>query len=193
MPEGGESFYINSFDGHERYEDFFIKEFIPAIDGKYRTIARREARGISGVSMGGYGSLHLGMRHPDVFGSASAHSAALIAKIPDPLPTEGRWGFYARVLQAPFGNPLSRCLFRCQQSVDAGRAPGTICGPETLLRLRRSRPLRLRRRRQRIGPDPDLEGISPRVCSAAGQPRLELSGPVSALFAGISLADLPPK
>ena len=39
MPEGGESFYVNSFDGRERYEDFFIQEFVPAIDHKYRTIA----------------------------------------------------------------------------------------------------------------------------------------------------------
>jgi S-formylglutathione hydrolase FrmB len=128
MPEGGESFYINSFDGHERYEDFFIKEFIPAIDGKYRTIARREARGISGVSMGGYGSLHLGMRHPDVFGSASAHSAALIAKIPDPLPTEGRWGFYARVLQAPFGNPLSHAYFDVNNPLTLAEHPEQFAG-----------------------------------------------------------------
>jgi S-formylglutathione hydrolase FrmB len=51
------------------------------------------------------------MQHPDVFGSASAHSAALIAKFPNPLPTEGRWGFYARVLQGPFGAPLNEAYF----------------------------------------------------------------------------------
>ena len=101
MPEGGKSFYVNSLDGHERYEDFFIQELVPAIDHKYRTIANRGTRGITGVSMGGYGALHLGMMHPDVFGAASAHSAALIAKFPNPLPTEGRWGFYARCCKNP--------------------------------------------------------------------------------------------
>ncbi len=111
MPDGGESFYVNSFDGHERYEDFFIQELIPAIDRKYRTLANRDERGISGVSMGGYGALHLAMRHPEIFGAASAHSAALIAKFPSPLPTEGRWGFYARVLQKPFGSPLNEAYF----------------------------------------------------------------------------------
>ena len=111
MPDGGKSFYVNSFDGHERYEDFFIQELVPAIDQKYRTIANRQARGITGTSMGGFGALHLGMRHSDIFGSASAHSAALISKFPDPLPTEGRWGFYARVLQGPFGTPLNEAYF----------------------------------------------------------------------------------
>jgi len=111
MPAGGRSFYVNSCDGKERYEDFFIQEFIPAIDHKYRTIATREARGITGVSMGGYGALHIGMQHPDDFGSASAHSAALIPKFPNPLPTEGRWGRYAQILQEPFGSPLNETYF----------------------------------------------------------------------------------
>lgn len=111
LPDGGKTFYVNSQDGHERYEDFFLQELVPAIDRKYRTIADPSARGISGTSMGGYGALHIAMDHPDVFGSASAHSAALIPKIPNPLPTEGRWGFYARVLQGPFGSPLNQTYF----------------------------------------------------------------------------------
>ena len=45
MPEGGKSFYVNSFDGKERYEDFFIQEFVPAIDRKYRTIAASRGPG----------------------------------------------------------------------------------------------------------------------------------------------------
>jgi len=111
MPDGGRSFYVDSDNGKNRYEDFFIQEFIPAIDRLYRTIPKQEARGITGVSMGGYGSLHLSMRHSDVFGSASAQSAALVPHLPDPLPTEGRWGFYARILAGAFGSPLNRQCF----------------------------------------------------------------------------------
>jgi S-formylglutathione hydrolase FrmB len=128
MPDGGKSFYVNSFDGHERYEDFFIQELVPLIDHKYRTIASREARGISGLSMGGYGALHLGMKHPAVFGSASAHSAALIAKIPTPLPTDGRWGFYARVLQEPFGAPLNQAYFDANNPLTLARHPERFAG-----------------------------------------------------------------
>ncbi|MGH9453179.1 MAG: alpha/beta hydrolase [Terriglobia bacterium] len=111
MPDGGRSFYVNADDGKNRYEDFFIREFVPAIDHLYRTIPEREERGITGVSMGGYGALHLAMRHPDVFGSASAQSAALVPHLPEPLPTEGRWGFYARILAGAFGSPLNRQYF----------------------------------------------------------------------------------
>jgi S-formylglutathione hydrolase FrmB len=77
-PAARRSFYINSSDGKVRYEDFFLREFIPAIESRYRIRAQRGARGISGVSMGGYGALHLAFVHPELFDAVSAHSAALI-------------------------------------------------------------------------------------------------------------------
>ena len=39
-PEGRRSFYINSADGKVRYSDFFLREFMPYIESKYR-IAHR--------------------------------------------------------------------------------------------------------------------------------------------------------
>ncbi len=108
LPNAGrESFYVNSFDGRERYEDFLIQELVPAIDRQYRTDPNPEDRGIAGVSMGGYGSLHLAMRHPDVFGSVSAEGAALVSNLPQPLPEGGRWAFYQRVLADAFGDPVN--------------------------------------------------------------------------------------
>jgi S-formylglutathione hydrolase FrmB len=128
LPDGGKTFYVNSFDGRERYEDFFIQEFIPAIDRKYRTLGEAAARGISGTSMGGYGALHLAMRHPDVFGSASAHSAALLPKFPSPVPSEGRWAFYARVLQEPFGSPLNEAYMESSNPLTLAEHPERFAG-----------------------------------------------------------------
>jgi S-formylglutathione hydrolase FrmB len=123
LPDGGKTFYINSVDGHERYEDFFIQELVPAIDRTYRTMPGRQARAVSGTSMGGYGALHLGMRHADVFGAASAQSAALLPKFPNPIPTEGRWGFYARILQGPFGSPLNEAYFEANNPLTLAEHP----------------------------------------------------------------------
>jgi S-formylglutathione hydrolase FrmB len=127
-PDGGKSFYVNSFDGRERYEDFFIKEFVPAIDRMYHTRAEPAARGLSGDSMGGYGALHLAMRHPDLFGSVSSQSAALLPKFPDPLPTEGRWGFYARLLTGPFGSPLNEAYFDANNPLTLAAHPEQFAG-----------------------------------------------------------------
>ena len=128
LPDGGKTFYINSFDGHERYEDFFIQELVPEVDRKYRTVPDRGARGISGSSMGGYGALHLSMRHPDVFGSAAAQSAALVTKFPDPLPANGRWGFYARVLAGPFGSPLNEAYWEANSPITLAEHPERFAG-----------------------------------------------------------------
>jgi S-formylglutathione hydrolase FrmB len=72
------SFYTNARSGNAAWEDAVTKEFIPLIESTYRVNATRATRGISGISMGGYGSLKIAMKHPEMFGSVSAHSAALV-------------------------------------------------------------------------------------------------------------------
>jgi len=64
--------YHNSKDGTRPVEDEIIKDLIPHIDRTYRTIADRKARAIEGFSMGGFGSLRLGFKFPDLFGAVSA-------------------------------------------------------------------------------------------------------------------------
>ena len=64
--------YNNSKDGTMPVEDVIINDLIPHIDATYRTIRKREARGIEGMSMGGYGSLHLGFKYPELFGVVSS-------------------------------------------------------------------------------------------------------------------------
>jgi putative tributyrin esterase len=128
MPEGGKSFYVNACNGGERYEDFFIQELLPFIDHKYRTLGTRAGRAISGLSMGGYGALHLAMSHPDLFVAVSADSPALLPKFPNPLPTEGRWGFYAKLLQGPFCSPLSESYWDKNNPLALAEHPQTFAG-----------------------------------------------------------------
>ena len=60
------SFYTNS-SVTGNWEDYIYRDLVSYVDAHYRTIARPESRGIAGHSMGGYGALTLGMKHPDVF------------------------------------------------------------------------------------------------------------------------------
>ncbi len=106
-PEGRRSFYINSSDGSVRYSDFFLREFIPHIEARYRVRPGREGRAISGISMGGYGALRFAFAHPEMFSAVSAQSAALITESPQNLDTAARSGApLAQVLAAVFGNPV---------------------------------------------------------------------------------------
>ena len=77
MPDGGVSWYINSYDGKTKYEDFFVKEFIPHIDATYRTRTTKQYRAIAGLSMGGYGTLIMATKHPDLFAAAAPLSSGV--------------------------------------------------------------------------------------------------------------------
>nr|WP_255633194.1 alpha/beta hydrolase-fold protein [Demequina sp. TTPB684] len=60
-----------------RWEQALVAEIVPYIDDHYRTVESREARGLAGHSMGGYGALTIGMKHADVFGSVFALAPAM--------------------------------------------------------------------------------------------------------------------
>lgn len=106
-PEGWRSFYINSADERVRYSDFFLQEFMPHIEGKYRIRAARSGRAISGISMGGYGALRFAFAHPELFSAVSAQSAALITERPKQLDAAGQTGMpLTGVLDPVFGKPI---------------------------------------------------------------------------------------
>lgn len=69
----GGSQYLNS-SATGRYEDHVIDELVPYIDARYRTRAEHGQRAVLGKSSGGYGSVILAMRHPEVFGLMACHS-----------------------------------------------------------------------------------------------------------------------
>jgi enterochelin esterase-like enzyme len=79
----GGSFYSNSPTIGD-WESWIARDLVAYIDGHYRTLARREGRGLSGHSMGGYGTLRIGMKYPQVFGAIYSMSAgALSNQAPD--------------------------------------------------------------------------------------------------------------
>jgi S-formylglutathione hydrolase FrmB len=121
MPDGDRSFYANSvtpldYDAclhsippgpnksekpeefcvrFPRYEDYIVVDLIQHIDGKYRTLAKREARAISGESAGGFGAMELALRHKDLFGSVASHS-----------------GFYSLLYAGPHPYRRDQVVFR---------------------------------------------------------------------------------
>lgn len=56
------------------WESFIARDLVAYIDANYRTIPETRARGIAGHSMGGYGAIRIGMRHPEVFAAVYALS-----------------------------------------------------------------------------------------------------------------------
>jgi S-formylglutathione hydrolase FrmB len=93
-PDGGfSSWYFDSpVDSTYRYETHICTEVVGYIDQHYRTVADRDHRGITGLSMGGHGALYLSIKHPDLFGVAGSMSGGV-----DLRPFPDQWDIALRI------------------------------------------------------------------------------------------------
>lgn len=89
----GGGFYANS-PTTGNWDDYVTRDVVGYVDKHYRTLATPEHRAIAGHSMGGYGALTLGFRHPDVFGYVYAMSPCCTDLIGDAGPSNRAawWG-----------------------------------------------------------------------------------------------------
>jgi S-formylglutathione hydrolase len=77
------SFYSNSATTGN-WKDYIVRELVPYVDAHYRTIPEAASRGLAGHSMGGYGTIRIGMGHPDVFSNIYLLSACCM-RFPEPF------------------------------------------------------------------------------------------------------------
>ncbi len=80
------SMYSNSATAGD-WEDFIAHDLVAYIDSHYRTIPDRMSRGLAGHSMGGYGAIRMGMKHPEVFSSVYSMSACCLAPLSNLQPS----------------------------------------------------------------------------------------------------------
>lgn len=93
-PDGGFSswYYDSPIDSAVKYETYVAKELTAWVDKNYKTVAKREGRAISGLSMGGHGGLYLGFRNQDVYGACGSMSGGL-----DIRPFPNNWDISKRL------------------------------------------------------------------------------------------------
>jgi putative tributyrin esterase len=86
MPQIGKSYGVNEAGPlGNHWEDYLVRDVVGFVDENFRTAPEAASRGIAGNSMGGYASLMLALRHPDMFGACcSLSGAAYFAHSPHP-------------------------------------------------------------------------------------------------------------
>ena len=77
-PEGDGSWFSNFHDGTRRYEDLVAFDLPRDVESRFRVRPGIRFRGITGISMGGYGAVKIALHHPELYGSVSSLSGALI-------------------------------------------------------------------------------------------------------------------
>ncbi len=80
MPDGADSYYTNAaLRSQDRYEDFIVNDLAQEVEQHYRIGTSPDARGIAGISMGGYGAIKIALKHPGFYAFAAGLSAPLDA------------------------------------------------------------------------------------------------------------------
>lgn len=75
---GPSSYYYDSPQMDSvQYETYITAELIPHIDQRYKTLAKKESRAITGLSMGGHGAIMLSAKHPGLFAVATSMSGVM--------------------------------------------------------------------------------------------------------------------
>lgn len=78
MPEGESSYYTNAVDpSQDRYEDYIVHDLIADVEHRFLSAPGRQNRAIVGLSMGGFGAVKIGLRHPDLFAFVGGLSSAI--------------------------------------------------------------------------------------------------------------------
>ncbi len=75
VPSGASGYWTNWVDNQHPYEDIIVKDLINLARERYPLSRDPKLNAIGGVSMGGFGALSIGLRHPEIFGSVLAFSA----------------------------------------------------------------------------------------------------------------------
>jgi S-formylglutathione hydrolase FrmB len=138
MPEGNDSWYI------DRYESYILKELIPDVQQRYRTIEARYGRSIAGLTMGGYGAIKFGLKSPFTFVFAASMSGAFVAPRLTEKETPESWAESLEVF-GPAESETRRAndLFEIVETLTPARISSLPyfyfdCGTDDLLLLFRS-------------------------------------------------------
>jgi S-formylglutathione hydrolase FrmB len=75
LPEGEHGLYANGHDGR-RYEDYIVWDVPEFIEARFRVRQDRQSRALAGLSMGGFGSFNLGLKHPERYAALGSISGA---------------------------------------------------------------------------------------------------------------------
>lgn len=98
MPDARNSWYVDSdpVTGSGAWERAVAEDLVAHVDETWRTVPERRGRAVAGLSMGGFGALHLALRHPDRFAAAASLSGVLGPEPPERID----------VLEGAFGDPF---------------------------------------------------------------------------------------
>jgi S-formylglutathione hydrolase len=112
-PDAHRSLYMDYKDGSQKWETFIVSELIPDVRHRYGVSADRRQTVVTGISMGGLGSLRLGLDHPEVFGGLASLEAGIEPALSfDDVKMRNRFQRNDAFFKSIFGDPVDRAFWK---------------------------------------------------------------------------------
>jgi S-formylglutathione hydrolase len=112
-PDVHRSLYMDYRDGSQKWETYIVSELIPDIRRRYRVSADRRQTVVTGISMGGLGSLRLGFDHPEIFGGLASLEAGIEPALSfDEVKMRNRFQRDDAFFKSIFGDPVDHAFWK---------------------------------------------------------------------------------
>ena len=112
-PAAGRSLYMDFKDGSQKWDTFVVRELVPELRRRYGLSSERSQTVLTGISMGGLGSLRLGFAHPEMFGGLAAMESGIEPALSfDDVKMRNRFQRDDRFFASIFGDPVDRAFWR---------------------------------------------------------------------------------
>ncbi len=123
MLQAGKSYYMDYRDGSEKWETFYVQEFMPAMRQMLNASSAREYTAIAGTSMGGFGALKNAFKYPHLFGVVAAMAPA-IESAADFDQLSPRDKFRRHLYAKHYGTPVDRAYWRANSPLYIAQTQG---------------------------------------------------------------------
>ncbi len=118
-------FYMDFKDGAEKWETFIVEQFLKHLREKFRVTKDPKKTFVSGLSMGGQGSLRIALKYSDMFGAVAALEPGVMPVLTF-TEVRPKHRFYRAddVLERAFGTPIDEVYWEANNpaSIVAAKA-----------------------------------------------------------------------
>ena len=130
MPSAGRSFYMDYKDGSEKWETFILADLIPWTRSNYDVAKGRQGTLITGISMGGMGSLRIAFKHPEMFQAVASQEPGIEPALAfSDIKLRDRFYRDDALFEQKFGKPVDAAFWAANNPATiADRNPGRLLG-----------------------------------------------------------------
>ena len=123
MPSAGRSFYMDFRDGSQKWETFILADLLPQIRKAYRVAPGRQGAFVTGVSMGGMGSLRLAFKHPEAFQAVASQEPGIEPALAyDDIQLRDRFWRAQPLFEKIYGAPVDRDYWAANNPANIAKA-----------------------------------------------------------------------